>query len=271
MLNPILKWPGGKRRLLPEIRKYMPELQGCRFVDVFVGGGAVFMSLMSNKLLINDVNPELINFYQVVKSNPEALIESNKKHTYTSEYYYGIRNLDRKIEYKNMSPVDKASRFLFLNKTCYNGLCRYNSRGENNTPIGRYKNPDFIQTDAIMALSDYFNRIDADIRLSDFETVIDSLQEGDVAYLDPPYDTDSNGFTTYSAGGFSRIDQERLACALERASEKGVQWCLSNSATSWVLNRYSCFNLHVIQAPRNISCKGDKRQSVEEVIVTNGK
>ncbi len=154
--QPFLKWAGGKRQLLPVIRHYMPE-KFKTYYEPFVGAGAVLFDLQPGQAVINDINEELINCYRVIKDSPQALLEDVRKHRNEKEYFYAVRALDRSPEYKALSPVERASRIIYLNKSCYNGLFRVNSKGEFNTPFGKYKNPQYVQEETILAVSRFLN------------------------------------------------------------------------------------------------------------------
>ena len=163
IVQPVLKWVGGKRQLLNEIEKYIPN-GNYKYYEPFIGGGAVFFSVQPKNAVINDFNEELINVYMVIKNNLEELLLDLSTHKVTEEYYYEIRAIDRSEEYKSWSNIKKASRFLYLNKTCYNGLYRVNSSGYFNTPFGRYKNPNIINETVLRAVNKYLNKNKIDIR-----------------------------------------------------------------------------------------------------------
>ena len=268
-MKPVLKWVGGKTKLLPEIQKRVPEFK--TYYEPFIGGAAVLLSLQPKKAVVSDANGELINMYQVIKDSPDELIADLQKHKNDEDYFYQIRGLDRTDDYNNLSPVEKASRIIFLNKTCYNGLFRVNSKGELNAPFGRYKNPFICDADNIHALSDYFNTAKIKFLNKDFEKTVKTAKEGDFVYFDPPYDpiSDTAAFTGYAKNGFDRVDQARLKECCDALNEKGVKFLLSNSATDFIKDFYSEYIVDIIQAPRAISCKGDGRKAVDEVLVRN--
>ena len=270
-MKPVLKWVGGKTQLLSEIRKRIPP-QFNTYYEPFVGGGAVLFDLAPNEAVIGDMNSELINLYTVIKDSPEALILDLQKHENTSEYFYALRSADRDSEaYHLMPAVQKASRIVYLNKTCYNGLYRVNSRGELNAPFGRYKNPKICDEANITAISKFFNNSNIKMRLGDFEKVVKDAKAGDFVYLDPPYDpvSESANFTGYNANGFSREDQIRLKECCDRLNEKGVYFLLSNSATSFIQKLYKDYSIDFVEAKRAINCKGEGRAPVFEVLVRN--
>lgn len=274
LVAPVVKWVGGKRQLLPEIKKYIPK-KFTTYYEPFMGGGAVLFELQPNKAIVNDVNEELINLYTVIKEFPEELIEELKKHAEfatDSEYFYKIREKDRNIiEYTLMSNVEKAARIHFLNKTCYNGLFRVNKAGEFNAPFGRYKNPDVVNEITIRAVSKYFNEANIEFRNTDFQEVLKGIRKGSFVYFDPPYDpvTDSANFTGYSKGGFDRNEQERLKKVCDELNKKGIKFLLSNSATSYIKDLYKDYTIEVIKAKRAINSNGDLRGEIDEVLVRN--
>lgn len=271
LVAPVLKWAGGKRQLLPEITKHIPE-QFSTYYEPFLGGGAVLFHLQPQKAVVNDVNEDLINVYLVIRDNVEELIESLKKHKNEKEYFYKIRELDRdKEKYNQLSSVEKASRIIFLNKTCYNGLFRVNSKGQFNVPFGRYKNPDIVNEATLRAVSDYFNKAKIIFKCTDFEKAVEGIKKGDFVYFDPPYDpvSDTSSFTDYNIGGFDREDQKRLKELCDRLDKRGVKFLLSNSATDFILELYKGYNITIVGANRAINSKANKRGKVDEVLVKN--
>jgi DNA adenine methylase len=197
MSKPVIKWVGGKRQLMNEIKENMPK-QYNKYFEPFIGGGALFFELKHKEAFINDYNNELTNLYEVIKNKPQELIKDLAKHENTAEYYYETREQDRKASYKRMSKVKKASRFIFLNKTGYNGLYRVNKQGQNNVPYGRYANPKIIDKENILACSETLKH--ATIMSGDFENIKTHIKKGDFVYFDPPYvplNATSN-FTAYT-------------------------------------------------------------------------
>lgn len=270
-VSPVVKWVGGKRQLLPEIRKYIPE-KFTIYYEPFVGGGAVLFDIQPKRAVINDVNFELMNLYEVIRDNVDLLIEDLKKHKNEKEYFYKIRELDRDEEkYSKLTKVERASRLLYLNKTCYNGLFRVNQAGQFNTPFGNYKNPNIINEKIIRAVSDYFNWADITFKCCDFEESVKGIEKGAFVYFDPPYDpvSESANFTEYSKNGFTREDQIRLKKLCDRLNDKGIKFLLSNSATEFIIDLYKGYKIEIIQARRSINSDGRKRGEVDEVLVRN--
>lgn len=270
-MKPILKWVGGKKQLLPEIISRIP-CEFKRYFEVFFGGGAVFFQLQPEVSIINDFNSELINLYKIIKDFPEELINDLKGHVNEANYFYEIRSYDRDKEfYNNLSNIKKASRILYLNKTCYNGLYRVNSQGQLNAPFGRYINPKICDEENILEISKFLNDKNVEILNTDFENVLFKAEEGDFVYLDPPYDpvTDTAAFTGYNAGGFGKSDQLRLKNACDRLTEKNVKFLLSNSDTQFIRELYNGYTIDVVYARRSINSKGEKRGEVPELLIRN--
>ncbi|HBY19997.1 MAG: modification methylase [Clostridiales bacterium GWE2_32_10] len=271
LAQPVLKWVGGKRQLLPEIKKHIPK-NVTTYYEPFVGGGAVLFDIQPTKVVINDINEELINLYKVVKDDVEILIEELKKHKNESEYFYQIRNLDRDNDvYQRMSEVEKAARILYLNKTCYNGLFRVNNAGEFNTPFGKYTNPNIVNDITLRAVNKYFNKTQIEFRNCDFEDAVRGIRKGNFVYFDPPYDpvSDSSNFTGYTKGGFDKEQQIRLKKLCDKLHSKGIKFLLSNSATDFIKDLYKDYTIEIVNAKRAINSNGNKRGEVAEVLVKN--
>jgi DNA adenine methylase len=268
---PVVKWVGGKRQLLPEILLHMPD-KFSTYYEPFLGGGAVLFNIQPRKAIVNDINEELINVYKVIRDDVEALIKDLKKHKNEAGYFYEIREKDRdKEKYKLLSNIQKASRILFLNKTCYNGLFRVNQEGEFNAPFGSYKNPNIVNETILKAVSNYFNRAEITFRCEDFEEAVKDIRKSDFVYFDPPYHpvSESANFTGYDKGGFDRGEQQRLKKLCDNLNGREIKFLLSNSATDLILKLYKNYNITIVEANRAINSKGDKRGKVEEVLVKN--
>jgi DNA adenine methylase len=271
LVEPVLKWVGGKRQLLKDIEIHIPR-KFSTFYEPFLGGGAVLFHLQPHKAVVNDINEELINVYTVIRDNVEELIEDLKKHKNEAEYFYNIRELDRDKEaYNRLSSIKKASRLIYLNKTCYNGLFRVNQQGEFNTPFGRYKNPNIVNEVTLRAVSNYFNKAQITFKCIDFEESVKGIRKGSFVYFDPPYDpvSDSANFTGYDKGGFDRDEQIRLKQLCDKLNNRNVKFLLSNSATEFILDLYKDYNIAIVKAKRAINSRGDKRGEVNEVLVKN--
>lgn len=271
LVLPFVKWVGGKRQLLKEIDQHLPY-KFSKYYEPFIGGGAVLFHNQPKNAVINDYNEELINLYNTIKTSPDELIEDLKKHINEEKYFYKIRAIDRnKDEYRVLSNIQRASRIIFLNKTCYNGLFRVNSSGEFNSPFGRYKAPNIVNDITIRAVSNYLLKNDIKILNGDYEKSLLHIRKGSFVYFDPPYDpiSESASFTGYTKGGFDREEQERLKNICDRLDKKGVKFLLSNSSTNFIRDLYQDYEIISIKAKRAINSKGDGRGEITEVLVKN--
>ena len=228
---PLVKWVGGKRQLMLDLLKNMPTSFN-RYFEPFIGGGALFFELQPYNAYISDMNEELINLYCVVRDNVYELISDLSKHKITKEYYLKIRNLDRTNKYKKLTNVQRASRFIYLNRTCFNGLYRVNSKGEFNVPFGNYKNPRIVDIDNLLSCSSLLKN--TEIKHADFSKVLEYAKKGDFVYFDPPYVplNETSSFTSYTKNGFDMDMQVKLKEVCDELNLKGVNFMLSNSDTS---------------------------------------
>ena len=261
---------GYKRQLLQDISNHLPDQP--TYYEPFLGGGAVLFHLQPQKAVVNDVNEELINVYIVIRDHVHELIEDLKKHKNQADYFYKIRELDRdKQKYQQLSNIEKASRMIYLNKTCYNGLFRVNQQGEFNAPFGRYMNPNIVNEETLIAVSNYFNKTNITFKCGDFEDAVKYIRKGSFVYFDPPYDpvSDSANFTGYNKGGFDRQEQIRLKKLCDKLNGRGIKFLLSNSATEFILDLYQDYDITLVQASRPINSRADRRGKVDEVLVKN--
>lgn len=267
--KPFLKWAGGKGALFPKIEKYLPsDYEKRRYVEPFVGGGAVFFRLRPKKAIINDSNPDLMNVYRVIRDNVEDLIKALKpkqKDVDSKEKYYEMRNK------KPRTPVTKAMRIIYLNKTCFNGLYRVNSKGGFNVPFGDNKNPELFIEDNLKEVSNLL--AGTRIEEGDYYNLLSLIKKNDFVYLDPPYDplSETSSFTSYTKEGFGFDRQEQLVEFCKKLDKKGTKFLLNNSSTDKLKTLYKDAGFHIgtEDAPRVISSKGDKRIPVPELFVTN--
>jgi DNA adenine methylase len=289
MTKPVLKWAGGKRQLLDEIYARFPESYD-RYHEPMFGGGALFFDLEPGDGTINDTNPRLVNFYEKVRDSPEELIEqcrsfehpenepdpsrefsdSDRKGKDVEQYYYQQRALFNRRPYGDeYDELEEAALLLYLNRTCYNGLYRENRSGGFNVPIGRYSNPDWVRADEVRSASEAVQN--TEILNRDFEYIIDRAEEGDLVYLDPPYEPMSatEYFTSYSKEGFGKEDQERLLKTAKELDENGVYVILSNSGVTYNMYDEVGFRVEVEGATRSINSDGTNRGEVNEIIATN--
>jgi DNA adenine methylase len=262
--RPFLKWAGGKSQLLSTFSRYFPKHFN-RYFEPFIGGGAVFFHLQPERAVLSDLNHELINCYQVVRNDPETLIELLKKHRNDKHHFEAVRAQDL----SRLTDEERAARLIFLNKTCFNGLYRVNSKGQFNVPFGKYKNPKICDAANLKAASRALRH--TTLVHGPFEAVLVQAQKGDFVYLDPPYQPVSNTayFTSYTRQSFSLEDQKRLASTALELSRRGCHVMLFNSDSEDVRALYSQFNIEIVQANRAINCKGDRRGRVRELLILN--
>jgi DNA adenine methylase len=278
LIKPYLKWAGGKRQLLPEIKKQLPrDIQNYTYYEPFIGAGAVFFALQPKTALINDFNAQLILTYKVIKENVEELITLLKKHKDKNdeEYFYEIRNLDRNtIKFDTLTNAEKAARLIFLNKVCFNGLYRVNSQGLFNVPYGKYKNPVICEEIVLRQISKYLNAHEIAILNDDFEQAVKTADKNSFIYFDPPYHSpDKTNFTGYQAEGFDEGEQERLRNVMVKMTRQGSKCLLSNADTEYIrkLYDYDFFEIISVQAKRPINSDSAGRGSVNEVLIKNWK
>jgi len=264
--EPFLKWAGGKRSLLQSYAPYFPEYDDIsRYFEPFLGGGAVFFYLQHPKSFLSDINAELIEVYQVVKSKVEELIAALSSYANEEEFFYKVRSRDP----ASLDEIDRVARFIYLNKTCYNGLYRVNSKGEFNVPFGRYRNPLICDKEALRAASLALSK--AVLRCTDFEDALSICENGDLIYLDPPYNplTTTANFTSYTSDGFGEDDQVRLADVYRDLDRRGCFLMLSNSDTPLIRKLYKKYRQIEVKAPRAINSNPKKRGKITELLITN--
>ncbi len=257
---PFVKWAGGKRALIPAIAAVLPKAFGT-YWEPFVGGGAMFFALDSivRQAQLSDVNDELMLAYAVIKNNPQALIDALQEHKerHSAEHYRTVRAV-----HGGLDAVAVAARFIYLNKTCYNGLYRVNRQGRFNVPMGRYKNPMICDAANMLAASEVLQK--ATVRKRSFEKCAPA--PGDLVYCDPPYD---ETFAGYDARGFGPEQQRALRAQADAWRAKGVHVVLSNSDTPLIRGLYREYDVRTVDAPRNINCKADGRARVAELLITS--
>ncbi|NEP45752.1 MAG: Dam family site-specific DNA-(adenine-N6)-methyltransferase [Okeania sp. SIO2H7] len=244
------------------------------YYEPFVGAGAFLFDLEPKKAVISDRNQELINCYNAIKKSVEELIEELQLYQDKKDLksYYKTRIIDRKPQkYNNLSPVQKAARIIYLNKTCYNGLYRVNSKNQFNVPYGGYKNPKILDESVLIAVSDYLNNNEVKILNLDFEKAVKDARKGDFIYFDPPYHpvSDTAYFTGYDINGFNKDEQERLKEIFDELDEKGCKIMLSNSKTEFILDLYRGYRIETVKATRTINSNALKRGKIDEILVLN--
>lgn len=262
---PLVKWAGGKRSIMDKLTFRIPN-EFNRYYEPFVGGGAVFFETGFKDAHLSDMNNDLVTMYNVVKTSPHELIDELKPHAanHSKEYFYEIRS-----QHELTDKIEIAARFMYLNKTCFNGLYRVNKSGKFNVPFGSYKNPNIVQEDNILSCNKVLQNVDILHRSYD---EIDA-KNGDFTYFDPPYyPVNETYFTTYTKYGFSKEDHIKLRDFAIELCNNGVKVMISNSNTPAIRELYDIpeFNIDEIIAPRYISCNGKKRVPAKELIITGG-
>lgn len=269
---PIIKWVGGKRQLLEQIKDRMPTHYN-KYFEPFFGGGALFFHLAPETAIINDFNPQLINMYNQLKSNLPSFInlincyQSQYNNLSTTQekanYYYNIRSLYNENIKKNNMSIESAAQFLFLNKSGFNGLYRVNKKGEYNVPCAKRDKLNLYETENIKKASNLLSK--ATLLCGDFETACAGAKKGDFVFFDSPYfDT----FDTYQPGGFSEEDHIRLAALFRRLTDNGVKCMLTNSNTDFVKNLYGNYKIDVVDVKRMVNRDSNNRVG-QEIIVRN--
>lgn len=272
--KPFVKWVGGKRQLLKQFRLlglYPPETfdaEVAKYFEPFLGGGAVFFDLMPDKAYLSDLNEELVTTYNVIKSDVEKLITSLQKHKNDKEYFLNIRAQDP----KSLSYIDVASRFIYLNRTCFNGMYRVNSKGGFNVPYGKYNNPLICDSENLLRVSRALQQVE--IKHQDYKETLKNAKKGDFIYLDPPYHpvSSTSSFTSYTKESFLEKEQLELRDTYAKLHKRGCFVMLSNSDTPFINEAYSKIKgvkISKVQAGRAINSVGSKRGKVSEVLVTN--
>jgi len=269
----FVKWAGGKHQLLEQLEPLFPKKFNSYF-EPFVGGGAVAFHILQKfkpkKVVLSDINEELVNSYNIIKTDVERLIIELKQHKEyhsadTKGYFYEIR----KVNPCDLPELERAARFIYLNRTCFNGLYRVNSKGEFNVPIGAYKNPDIIQEEKLRVISGLLKKVT--IKCTSFEKVLDLIKKNDFVYFDPPYYPLKKGksFTAYQKDSFLEKEQEKLAEVFKKLSQKGCCCMESNSDTKFIRELYSKNKIKVVKARRLINSKSEGRGEINEVVIRN--
>lgn len=273
LVQPFLKWAGGKRQLLSKIREFIPRKYKTYF-EPFVGAGALLFELQPKIALINDANEELVNCYKIIKNHPTQLIATARAYPINAKHFYYLRSQDRDPGLSTLSRVERAARIIYLNKTCFNGLFRVNSQGQFNVPFGRYADPTIVNDVVIKAVSRYLNQMNVQISNDDFAYALNGAGRGDFIYLDPPYDplSDTSSFTGYNLNSFGRKEQHRLKEVCDDLHRRGCKVLLSNSATPFIRNLYcdkSQYTVVEVSASRNINSVATGRGKISELLIFN--
>ena len=272
--KPFVKWAGGKRQIIDKLLKHVP-IEYNTYYEPFVGGGALLFELSPKNAVINDSNKELINVYKMISTDSgyeevvKLLNTYEKKHS--EKFFYQIRNMDKdKEKFAKLTAAERAARTIYLNKACFNGLYRVNSKGEFNVPFNKKTKINTYDSQNMILAYVYFQANNIKMLNVDFEEAVKDAQKGDFIYFDPPYDSENKDtFNSYTEEGFGKDEQIRLAKVYKELADRGCYVMLSNHNTTLINELYKDFNINVITAKRNINSKGEKRGAVEEVIITN--
>ena len=261
-IKPILKWAGGKRQLLPQLKKCIP-LNYNKYIEPFIGGGALFFDLNTKNSIVSDTNNELTNLYSEIAVNPLKIIKKLKEYKNTKDFFYNVR------QQKPARKLDRACRTIYLNKTCFNGLYRVNKKGEFNVPYAASKNVTFVNENNLLQASSLLKK--TKILNTSYDLVLKKYaKKGDLVFLDPPYLPISkfSDFKRYTKEQFRLEDHIKLAKLFEELSKRGCYLILTNSSSSKILDLYKNFNIKIFDTKRNINSKGNKRFG-KDIIVTN--
>jgi len=279
-IKPVLKWAGGKRELIPKIRNYYKKLNPQKYIEPFFGGGAVYFDILKTinlslkkTSIINDINSDLIDMYRNIKTKPDEIIyfcKELEKIYYKYDYYYireHFNGFDKnKKPIKRYEGVMRSSSLILLNRTCFNGLYRVNSKGLFNVPKGSYKNPKIIDEENLHKLSSLLPNV-KNILNTEFDK-ISGINSGDLVYFDPPYHplNETSSFTSYS-GVFGEKEQIRLRNYFRNLSNRGVHVILSNSCSNFIKEIYDEFKIIEVDSSRNINSKSKNRGKIQEYLV----
>ena len=266
----LVKWVGGKKQLLSQLEPLFPK-EFNNYFEPFAGGGAVAFYLIKtrnpNKVFISDINEELIDAYNIVKNNPNELIKllEQYKENHNKENYYAVRAKDPKL----LTKLERAARFIYLNKTCFNGLYRVNLKGGFNVPMGKYKNPAIAKIEDLTEISQLLEN--TKVELKQFHRAVETAEEGDFVYFDPPYYplNRTSNFTSYTKDSFLEAEQIKLAKTFKELDKKGVKVMLSNSDTKFIKDLYKDYEIKEVKATRMINCNAAKRGMIKEIVVKN--
>ncbi len=262
--KPLLKWAGGKTQLLNILRMIIPHNYE-RYIEPFLGGGALLFDLAQIGSLASDSNPELIHFYKIVRDYPGELVQALDNSLISKEEYYHLRSIDP----ITLNPIKRAARFIYLNKTCYNGLHRVNKKGQFNTPFGGRTNIKILDECNLLKVSEILRS--TELLCADYKECLRQARENDFVYLDPPYYPlgGYSDFKRYTCNFFGENEHIELAREFRRLTNAGVFVLLSNSATKQVQELYDGFNFIRIKATRQINCRPDGRGCIEEFLIAN--
>jgi DNA adenine methylase len=261
-MDPILKWPGGKRHLLKTLLPLASDVRG-RYFEPFLGGGALYFAVAPKHAMLGDINPDLVNFYHQLVANPKSLVDRISKLKNNATTYYRLRASSPPTS------LDQAVRFFFLNKTCFNGLYRTNLRGQFNVPFGNNKRAVLASPECFKVAARMLRT--TTLRVADFESTCNLASKGDFVFLDPPYTVahENNGFVRYNAPLFTWSDQARLREVVERLSSRGVRFVVTNASHPSIERLYKGFRHYQVTRMSLLSANSKFRRPVTELVTTN--
>lgn len=281
-IKPFLKWAWGKRQIINELEKHLPK-EFNNYFEPFLWWWSFYFYLKGKNLIkwdsyLNDYNNELLITYKIIKDNPSELLNCLEefKSKNTKEFFYEIRAWDRLPEFNDKSQIERAARFIYLNKTCFNGIWRVNSKWQNNVPYWKNANPAIYSKENILSCSSILSK-KTFLQSWDFKEILKKAKKGDFVFLDPPYDpiSETANFTSYNGFKFCREMQKELYDTFKILDKKGCYVMMTNTATNFIQDLYNDYILkykkNTISVKRYINCQWDKRNSVEEIIIKNYK
>jgi len=280
IIKPVIKWQGGKTQILKELNRLKPKKFNSYF-EPFLGGAAFLLDLQPAVACVNDYNSDLINLYRVLSDSKKTQsllnrldlmqikIDILKTKEKKRPYYEKIRSLDKKTSFEYIKDYNRAARFIFLNKLGFNGRYRENSKGEFNIPIGNYKKITLYNKIDVINIHTYFQNNIIDLNSGDFSNILKKTKKDDFVYMDPPYDPIVSSELSYTAVGFPREEQIRVAKEVHELTRKGVKVMVSNHNTQFILDLFKGYSIYNVLARRSISCNSETRGPVEEVIIRN--
>jgi len=273
-LKPFTKWTGGKGQLLKILTANLPS-EFNDYYEPFIGGGALFFELQKENALINDLNTDLVLSYKAIRDDVHNLISLLEVHASNNskEYYYDIRAVDRDGTYEKMTDTEKAARLMYMLRVNFNGLYRVNSKGQFNTPYGKYKNPKIVNEELLLSISEYLNNNNIKIMNTSFEEAVKNAKKNDFVYFDPPYVplTETSNFTSYTSNGFGYDEQVLLRDTFIELDKRGCYVMLSNSDADLVHELYKDYKDSTLRvdANRMINSNAKKRGIIKEVLIKN--
>lgn len=266
-MKPLLRWAGGKQRLVSTLIQYVPDRFN-RYFEPFFGAGSLYATLVPETAFLTDLNQQLIGLYRGLQDNAWIIAKHLRKHAInnSASYYYQVRKDYNRIG--RLSSTTQAARFLYLNRTCFNGIFRVNKQGEFNVPYGHLQNPIFPHDEELMEWGARLARVQ--VAVKDFEVATKTATEGDFVYLDPPYPplNGTSFFHHYTSERFSMADHERVASCMKSLDRRGAMVMVTNADLPHIRKLYEGFNIYDLEVTRNISCK-KKKTKVSELVITN--